>query len=122
MHGIWKITFYTPEPTAMVLKEAEQAGYSAQTTATRLVVRGPYNTAETYSEDVSSDPSASVKSPCASTNALTPLGGWSPHGSPQGECLPQGTTWSECCQLGSSLPNRWVNYSYFILLQLNTLI
>ena len=53
MHGIWKMTFYTPEPVAMVLMEAEQAGYSAQTTPTRLVVRGPYNTAETYSEDVS---------------------------------------------------------------------
>lgn len=37
----------------MVLREAEQAGYSAMSTSTRLVVRSPYNTAETYSEDVS---------------------------------------------------------------------
>lgn len=51
--GIWKLTFFTPEPVSMVLKEAEQAGYSAMTTPTRLVVRSPYNTAETYPEDVS---------------------------------------------------------------------
>jgi len=37
----------------MVLKEAEQAGHSAMMTPNRLVVRSPYNTAETYSEDVS---------------------------------------------------------------------
>ncbi|KAM6915036.1 zona pellucida protein AX 1 [Xenentodon cancila] len=55
-HGIWKMTFYTPEPLAMVLKEAEQAGYSAKPTSSRLVVRGPYNTAETYSEDVAGVP------------------------------------------------------------------
>ncbi|XP_068433145.1 zona pellucida protein AX 1 [Clinocottus analis] len=51
-HGIWKLTFYTPEPVAMVLKEAEQAGYGAMVTSTRLVMRSPYNTAETYSENV----------------------------------------------------------------------
>ncbi|XP_034094042.1 uncharacterized protein LOC117560995 [Gymnodraco acuticeps] len=33
--GIWKITFYTPEPVAMVLQEAEQAGYAAKTTSSR---------------------------------------------------------------------------------------
>lgn len=53
MSGIWKMTFFTPEPMSMVLKEAQQAGYSAMTTATRVVVRSPYNTAETYSEAVS---------------------------------------------------------------------
>jgi len=37
----------------MVLREAEQAGYGAMATSTRLVIRSPYNTAETYSEDVS---------------------------------------------------------------------
>ncbi|XP_034383777.1 uncharacterized protein LOC117727525 [Cyclopterus lumpus] len=51
-HGIWKLTFYTPEPVSMVLREAEQAGYGAMVTSTRLVMRSPYNTAETYSEDV----------------------------------------------------------------------
>uniref|UniRef100_A0AAQ5Y1K4 ZP domain-containing protein n=1 Tax=Amphiprion ocellaris TaxID=80972 RepID=A0AAQ5Y1K4_AMPOC len=55
-HGIWKMTFFTPEPVAMVLREAEQAGYSAMTTANRLVVRSPYNTAETYTEDVAGIP------------------------------------------------------------------
>ncbi|XP_042359781.1 zona pellucida protein AX 1 [Plectropomus leopardus] len=55
-HGIWKMTFFTPEPVSMVLKEAEQAGYGAMTTSTRLVMRSPYNTAETYSEDVAGVP------------------------------------------------------------------
>ncbi|KAK5903406.1 hypothetical protein CgunFtcFv8_007189 [Champsocephalus gunnari] len=53
---IWKMTFYTPEPVAMVLQEAEQAGYAAKTTSSRLVMRSPYNTAETYSEDVAGVP------------------------------------------------------------------
>lgn len=47
------MTFYTPEPVTMVLMEAEQAGYGAMTTSNRMVMRSPYNTAETYSEDVS---------------------------------------------------------------------
>ncbi|XP_034383778.1 uncharacterized protein LOC117727526 [Cyclopterus lumpus] len=51
-HGIWKFTFYTPEPVSMVLREAEQAGYGAMVTSTRLVMRSPYNTAETTSEEV----------------------------------------------------------------------
>ncbi|KAM9339235.1 uncharacterized protein ABDE67_016894 [Symphorus nematophorus] len=55
-HGIWKMTFYTPEPVSMVLKEAEQAGYGAMMTWNRLVMRSPYNTAETYSEDVAGVP------------------------------------------------------------------
>uniref|UniRef100_UPI0037E90789 uncharacterized protein n=1 Tax=Semicossyphus pulcher TaxID=241346 RepID=UPI0037E90789 len=55
-HGIWKMTFYTPEPVSMVLREAEQAGYGAMTTSNRLVMRSPYNTAETYSEDVAGVP------------------------------------------------------------------
>uniref|UniRef100_A0A3Q2XLB2 Zona pellucida protein AX 1 n=1 Tax=Hippocampus comes TaxID=109280 RepID=A0A3Q2XLB2_HIPCM len=50
--GIWKMTFYTPEPVVMMKGEAEQAGYQAMTTAHRLVVRSPYSTAETYPEDV----------------------------------------------------------------------
>ncbi|XP_069014804.1 uncharacterized protein [Embiotoca jacksoni] len=55
-HGIWKITFLTPEPLSMLLREAEQAGYSAMKTSSRLVVRSPYNTAETYSENVAGIP------------------------------------------------------------------
>ncbi|GAA6228834.1 uncharacterized protein LOC108895977 [Lates japonicus] len=55
-HGIWKMTFFTPEPVAMVMREAEQAGYAAMTTPTRLVMRSPFNTAETYSEDVAGVP------------------------------------------------------------------
>ncbi|XP_010739022.3 uncharacterized protein LOC104926782 [Larimichthys crocea] len=55
-HGIWKMTFYTPEPVSMVLREAEQAGYGARMTSNRLVMRSPYNTAETYSEDVAGVP------------------------------------------------------------------
>ncbi|KAK0137805.1 hypothetical protein N1851_025979 [Merluccius polli] len=52
VYGIWKMTFYTPEPTVMRLDEVRQAGYGAMTTPNRLVVRSPYNTAQTYSEDV----------------------------------------------------------------------
>uniref|UniRef100_A0A8C2YVE1 ZP domain-containing protein n=1 Tax=Cyclopterus lumpus TaxID=8103 RepID=A0A8C2YVE1_CYCLU len=55
-HGIWKLTFYTPEPVSMVLREAEQVGYAAMATSTRLVMRSPYNTAETTSEEVSNTP------------------------------------------------------------------
>ncbi|XP_020497136.2 uncharacterized protein zpax1 [Labrus bergylta] len=54
--GIWKMTFYAPEPVSMVLMEAEQAGYGAMMTSSRLVMRSPYNTAETYSEDVAGVP------------------------------------------------------------------
>ncbi|XP_072218677.1 uncharacterized protein [Leuresthes tenuis] len=54
--GIWKMTFFTPEQVAMVLKEAEQAGHSAMMTPNRLVMRSPYNTAETYSDDVAGVP------------------------------------------------------------------
>ncbi|XP_039455438.1 zona pellucida protein AX 1 [Oreochromis aureus] len=55
-HGIWKMTFFTPEPVVMVPREAEQAGYSAMTTSTRLIMRSPYNTPETFSEDVAGIP------------------------------------------------------------------
>lgn len=64
--GIWKMTFYTPEPVSMVLREAEQAGYSAMSTSSRLVVRSPYNTAETYSEDVSNSSPSPVSPPSSS--------------------------------------------------------
>ncbi|AWP20161.1 putative zona pellucida sperm-binding protein 2-like [Scophthalmus maximus] len=55
-HGIWKMTFFTPEPVPMVLAEARQAGYTAMTTSARLVMRSPYNMAETYSEEVAGIP------------------------------------------------------------------
>ncbi|XP_026196531.1 zona pellucida protein AX 1 [Anabas testudineus] len=55
-NDIWKITFYTPEPVSMVLREAQQAGYGAMTTSNRLVVRSPYTTAETTSENVAGIP------------------------------------------------------------------
>lgn len=51
--NIWKMTFYTPEEKIMLLREAQKAGYGAMSTPSRLVMRSPYNTAETYSEDVS---------------------------------------------------------------------
>ncbi|KAK7907673.1 hypothetical protein WMY93_016285 [Mugilogobius chulae] len=54
--GIWKLTFYTPEAVTMVQREAEQAGYGALSTASRLVVRSPYHKPETYSEDVAGIP------------------------------------------------------------------
>ncbi|XP_061668879.1 zona pellucida protein AX 1 [Syngnathoides biaculeatus] len=54
--GIWKLTFYTPKAVVMMKDEAEEAGYKAMTTATRLVMRSPYDTAETYSEDVAGVP------------------------------------------------------------------
>uniref|UniRef100_A0A8C6WPG1 Zona pellucida protein AX 1 n=1 Tax=Neogobius melanostomus TaxID=47308 RepID=A0A8C6WPG1_9GOBI len=53
---IWKLTFYTPEPITMVQREAEQAGYGAQTTAQRLVIRSPYQSPETSSEEVAGIP------------------------------------------------------------------
>ncbi|XP_013871156.1 uncharacterized protein LOC106522625 isoform X2 [Austrofundulus limnaeus] len=59
--GIWKLTFFAPEPVSMVPKEADQAGYTAMTTPTRLVVRSPYNTAETYPEDVAGVPMEVLK-------------------------------------------------------------
>uniref|UniRef100_A0A8C6TLE7 Zona pellucida protein AX 1 n=1 Tax=Neogobius melanostomus TaxID=47308 RepID=A0A8C6TLE7_9GOBI len=45
-----------PEPITMVQREAEQAGYGAQTTAQRLVIRSPYHRPETYSEEVAGIP------------------------------------------------------------------
>ncbi|XP_075315120.1 uncharacterized protein LOC142375084 [Odontesthes bonariensis] len=59
--GIWKMTFFTPEQVSMVLKEAEQAGHSAMMTPTRLVMRSPYNTAETFSENVAGVPMEVLK-------------------------------------------------------------
>nr|XP_057912497.1 uncharacterized protein LOC131106949 [Doryrhamphus excisus] len=70
-NGIWKMTFYTPEPVVMMTGEAQHAGYSAMATTNRLVVRSPYNTAETYSEDVAGVPMEVLK---VSTYHKTPQG------------------------------------------------
>ncbi|XP_037101314.1 uncharacterized protein LOC119118402 [Syngnathus acus] len=69
--GIWKMTFYTPEPVVMLKGEAEQAGYSVMTSVSRLVVRSPYSTAETYAEDVAGVPMEILK---VSTYHETPEG------------------------------------------------
>ncbi|XP_034018464.1 zona pellucida protein AX 1 [Thalassophryne amazonica] len=55
-HGIWKMTFFTPEPVVMMPREIKQAGYGATVTPNRIVIRTPYDTAETYSEDVAAVP------------------------------------------------------------------
>nr|XP_019963150.1 PREDICTED: uncharacterized protein LOC109642700 isoform X1 [Paralichthys olivaceus] len=70
-HGIWKMTFFTPDPVPMVLREATQAGYTAMTTTNRLVMRSPYDTAETYSEEVAGVPMEVLK---VSTYYKTPHG------------------------------------------------
>ncbi|KAJ3606471.1 hypothetical protein NHX12_025992 [Muraenolepis orangiensis] len=70
-YAIWKVTFYTPEPTVMMLDEFHQAGYGAMTTHNRLVVRSPYNNAQTYQEDVAGVPMEVVK---VGTYITTPQG------------------------------------------------
>ncbi|XP_057679085.1 uncharacterized protein LOC130907710 [Corythoichthys intestinalis] len=60
-YGIWKMTFYTPEAVVLMKSEAERAGCQAMTTANRMVVRSPYNTAKTYSEDVAGVPMEILK-------------------------------------------------------------
>lgn len=114
------MTFYTPEPVSMVLREAEQAGYGAMMTSNRLIMRSPYNTAETYAEDVSNyllqcwiqcNFLYSLLQWCSIFLSL--VGCWSPHGSFQGERLLQGATWSECGELSSCLSHRWVSSARF---------
>lgn len=51
--SIWKVAFYTPEEVVMAWNKAEQAGYSTRLSSSRLVMRSPYNTAETHSEEAS---------------------------------------------------------------------
>lgn len=51
-NSIWKMTFHTPDPKVMLLTDAQRAGYGAMITQTRLVIRSPYNMAETYSVEV----------------------------------------------------------------------
>ncbi|XP_020351505.1 uncharacterized protein LOC109900224 isoform X1 [Oncorhynchus kisutch] len=55
-NGIWKMTFHTPDPKVMLLTDAQRAGYGAMVTQTRLVIRSPYNMAETYSVEVAGVP------------------------------------------------------------------
>lgn len=107
-HGIWKMTFFTPAPVTMVLREATQAGYSAMTTSNRVVVRSPYNTAETYSEDVSvHSPSLYTSIVNCTTNMSYTLGCWSSYGGFEGHCLLQDLSWSKCGEHGCCLSHRW---------------
>uniref|UniRef100_A0A4W5MP96 Zona pellucida protein AX 1 n=1 Tax=Hucho hucho TaxID=62062 RepID=A0A4W5MP96_9TELE len=50
------MTFHTPDPKVMLLTDAQRAGYGVMMTQTRLVIRSPYNTAETYSVEVAGVP------------------------------------------------------------------
>ncbi|KAG7316350.1 hypothetical protein KOW79_019891 [Hemibagrus wyckioides] len=50
--NIWRMVFYTPNEKPMMLEEVRNAGYGVSMTPTRLVLRSPYNTPETYTEDV----------------------------------------------------------------------
>ncbi|XP_077567649.1 zona pellucida protein AX 1 [Stigmatopora nigra] len=59
--GVWKMTFYTPEAVVLMKSEAERAGYEAMTTVNRMVLRSPYNTAKTYTEDVAGVPMEVLK-------------------------------------------------------------
>uniref|UniRef100_A0AAR2IJ64 ZP domain-containing protein n=1 Tax=Pygocentrus nattereri TaxID=42514 RepID=A0AAR2IJ64_PYGNA len=52
IHNIWKMVFYTPKEKPMMLRDVEKAGYGVKTTPTRLVVRSPYNMADTYTQNV----------------------------------------------------------------------
>ncbi|KAJ7988052.1 hypothetical protein DPEC_G00319640 [Dallia pectoralis] len=55
-NSIWKMAFHTPEMKVMVLEDFLKSGYGAMTTQKRLVLRSPYNMAETYSEEVAGVP------------------------------------------------------------------
>lgn len=60
------MVFYTPKEKPMMLEEVRNAGYGVSMTPTRLVLRSPYNTPETYIEDVRER----VKYRCVSSLAL----------------------------------------------------
>lgn len=55
-NDIWKLMFFTPEPKVMLLNEAKKAGYGVKSTEHRLVLRSPFNSAETYIENVRNCP------------------------------------------------------------------
>ncbi|XP_066532751.1 zona pellucida protein AX 1 [Hoplias malabaricus] len=50
--NIWRMVFYTPKEKPMMLEDAQKAGYGVSTTPFRLVLRSPYNMAETYTQNV----------------------------------------------------------------------
>ncbi|KAK2864323.1 hypothetical protein Q7C36_003477 [Tachysurus vachellii] len=52
LSNIWRMVFYTPKEKPMMLDEVREAGYGVSMTSTRLVLRSPYNTPDTYTEDV----------------------------------------------------------------------
>ncbi|KAL2082671.1 hypothetical protein ACEWY4_022489 [Coilia grayii] len=59
--NIWRMIFFTPKEKSMPLADAQRAGYGIATTPTRLVFRSPYNTTETYSENIAGVPMRVVK-------------------------------------------------------------
>lgn len=85
--GIWKVAFYTPEEVVMTANKAERAGYSTRMTPSRLVMRSPYNTAETRSEEVSGTNLGGLDAPPHKSHLKRFLGGRDTHGSHQGESL-----------------------------------
>lgn len=105
--GIWKMTFYTPEPVSLLQREAAQAGYSSMVSSKRLVVRSPYNTPETYSEDVSDVWSLRIFHLLQLVKWSSCVGGWGTNGGLHGQCLLQSPTWLECGEHGGSLSHRW---------------
>ena len=107
--GVWKITFFTPEPVPMVLKEAIQAGYTAMTTTSRMVMRSPYDTAETYSEEVSDAPACALYLPSLEWHSTPCVGCWTPNGGIKSERLLQGTGRFAHRELGSCLSHWWVS-------------
>lgn len=105
-HGVWKVAFYTPQEVVMTANKAEQAGYSTRLTPSRLVMRSPYNTAETHSEEVSGADLGGLDAPTHQSRLKRFLGGRDTHGSHQGERLLQGAPRDQHCPLGGCLSHR----------------
>ncbi|KAI4818965.1 hypothetical protein KUCAC02_004252 [Chaenocephalus aceratus] len=53
---ITKVVFFTPEERVMQVEEAQRNGYGISSTATRLVLRSPNPSRETYTKDVAGVP------------------------------------------------------------------
>ncbi|XP_056337650.1 zona pellucida protein AX 2 [Danio aesculapii] len=49
---LWRIILFTPEERAFDKETIEQKGYSLNSSPTRLVMRSPYNMAETYAQRI----------------------------------------------------------------------
>lgn len=81
------MAFYTPEEVVMTANKAERAGYRTRLTPSRLVMRTPYNTAETRSEEVSGANLGGLDAPPHKSHLKRFLGGRDTHGSHQGESL-----------------------------------